>query len=112
MENMSEGKNSGKAVAAFLGASAALLSIGLLNVWTIVDAGVKKFLTFHSGIGPYSGKTWVGFLVGFIVFAIAYFMLKDREELNVSTWLYVFIACLVIATLLVFAPFLELVGLE
>ena len=44
------------AIATLLASSIGLLALGIVNIYSDVDAGFKQWITLNAGIGPYSGK--------------------------------------------------------
>lgn len=90
-------------VAAFVGAATVPVAIGLFHLLSEVSPGVKTFLTLHSGIGPYSGKVFYGYLAGSLL-AVLGGLIGRRVSASVWVWLGVFLAGLVLGTALVFTP--------
>lgn len=101
-----------KSAIAFLAAGLGLLSVSILNMLQSLTGGltgpVGKFLTLHKGIGPYSGKQVFSLLAWFIAWFVLNKSLanKDLEPSKIMRWAYILI---VVAGLLVFPPFLDLI---
>lgn len=93
-----------KPAAALVGGAVAVLLIGLLQLLAEAAPGIKPFLTVDSGIGPLSGKVLIGYLLGFVAYFIARRLL-DKKNTDLTRYLYAFVAALIIASLLVFIPF-------
>lgn len=97
----------GKTVAVFIGASIALVMIGVFNLLADISPRIKTILTLSKPVGPWSGKVVFGYLAGIAVWLAARQALGDKDG-NILWWFWVFCVSLVIATLLVFTPFLHL----
>ncbi len=96
----------GPTIAVFIGASAALVMIGIFNLLADISPRIKTFLTLSKPVGPWSGKVLFGYLVGFAVWFIARLLCRKHDG-NIVPWFWVFFAALVVGTLLVFTPFLH-----
>jgi hypothetical protein len=109
-EPIQEEKPKGGIVAAYIGASVAIVSIGVFHLIGHANGGFKEFLKLHDGIGPLSGKVLFAHLLGFAVFAVAYALLKNKREANFIVWTIVLIIALLLGTLFTYTPFVELVA--
>ena len=100
-----------KCAIAFLAGGIGLLALSLAHMLADVTGGaggpVGKALTFHNGIGHYSGKQTVGLIVWFASWFILSKMFEGKEvaEGKFIRWTVIIY---VLATLLVFPPFLSL----
>ena len=96
---------------AFLASSFGVLALAIVNFITDLTGGnpgpVGKAITLHPGIGPYSGKQTISIAVWLISWLVLYkiFADKDIDEQKLF-WLTFFIY--ILATLLIFPPFLDL----
>ena len=105
-----EKKPKGGIIAAFLGAMVTVMSIGVFHLIGHANSGFKTFLKFHEGIGPLSGKVVLAHILGFVVFGVAYMLLRKRQEVNLILWFVLLIIALLLGTLFVFTPFVEWVA--
>ncbi|OGL74075.1 hypothetical protein A3F28_02595 [Candidatus Uhrbacteria bacterium RIFCSPHIGHO2_12_FULL_57_11] len=105
---MNDKPNFGQTAAAFIGTSAAILAIGLLNVWSEFSTEIKTRLTLHAGIGPYSGKVLFGLLIGGAVWILADVLLLRMKNGNIVRWTFFFTLAVGAGMLMVFTPFLRL----
>ena len=96
----------GKTIAVFIGASVALVMIGVFNLLADISPGIKKFLTLSKPVGPWSGKVLFGYLAGVVACGIALAFFRKHDG-NIVPWFWVFVASLAVGTLLVFTPFLH-----
>ncbi|HLC68040.1 MAG TPA: hypothetical protein VJI12_04135 [archaeon] len=97
-------RNDVKPAAALAGASVAIFFVGFLQFLTEAAPGIKPFLTLNAGIGPLSGKVFLAYLIGLVVFILAKKMLKDKN-VDITKYYHLLIASLVIASLLSLTPF-------
>lgn len=91
------------ASAGFVGTAVVPVAIGALHLLSEISASAKTFLTLHTGIGPYSGKLFFGYLVGFLVAGL-WALFGRRRAASPWVGLGAVLAGLVIGTALVFAP--------
>ncbi|MDO8558284.1 MAG: hypothetical protein Q7S09_03810 [bacterium] len=96
----------GPTIAVFIGASVALVMIGVFNLLADVSPKIKIFLTLNKAVGPWSGKVVFGYLAGAIAWFLAWTFLRGKDG-NITRWFWIFFAALVIGTSLVFTPFLH-----
>lgn len=89
--------------AAFVGTAVAPVAIGALHVASEVSPFVKKMLTLHAGIGPYSGKVLFGYLAGLLA-AATWKLVAGRIAGSAGSWFAVLFVGLVAGTALVFTP--------
>ena len=100
-----------KSALAFLASSIGLLALAIVHMIAEITGGppgpVGKALTFHSGIGPYSGKQALAVLAWLLSWFILNKMFadKDIDENKIMRWTYILYF---LATLIVFPPFLSL----
>lgn len=97
----------GRTIAVFIGASIALVMVGIFNLLADVSPKIKTFLTLNKAVGPWSGKVLFGYLAGFVAWFIAWLLCRKHDG-NIVPWFWVFFGALAIGTLLVFTPFLHL----
>src|SRR3972149_3879596 len=93
----------GVAVAALLAGVLGLLVLGIVNIWSDVDSGVKTAITLNAGIGPYSGKELLMIVSWLVSWVVLHFALRNKQ-LNVRKWFAVVMALLLVAVLLVWPP--------
>jgi|SRR3989344_7640719 len=96
----------GKTIAVFVGASVALVMIGVLNLLADIFPRIKTFLTLNTAVGPWSGKVVFGYLAGIVACSIAWTVCRKHDG-NIVVWFWIFVASLTAGTLLVFTPFLH-----
>ena len=101
-------KSGAKPAAALIGGAVAMFFVGFFQFLAEVSAAIKPYLTIHPGIGPLSGKVLFGYLLGLIAFYLTYRMLKKKKNIDITKYFYLFIVALIIASLLVFVPFTDL----
>lgn len=89
--------------AAFVGTAVVPVAIGVLHFLSEISPFVKKFLTLHTGIGPYSGKVLFGYLAGLLAAAL-WGLAARRVTASPWVWSGVLLAGLVVGTALVFTP--------
>ena len=97
----------GATIAVLIGASIALIAIGVFNLLADVSVDIKTFLTLNKAVGPWSGKVLFGYLAGFFAWFIAWLFCRKHDG-NIVPWFWVFVASVGIGTLLVFTPFLHI----
>lgn len=100
---------SGVVVAALLAAMFGLLVLGIVNIYSDVDANFSKAITLNSGIGPYSGKElfWLaGWFGSWVVLHLAF----RKRTLNLRKWFGVFLGGMLVATLLMWPPIFEAIA--
>jgi len=100
-----------KCAIAFLASGMGLLGLSISHMLADITGGaggpVGKALTFHTGIGPFSGKQ----IVGLITWFLAWFILSkifSGQEVQERTFIIWTVILYALATLLVFPPFLSL----
>lgn len=108
---------SGVAIAALLAAMIGLLTLALVNLGTVINPGFKDFVFSvgkawvpgATGIGPYAGKEsflllgWLGSWV------VLHFALRKKDA-NVRLWIGIFLAGILLATLLLWPPIFEAIA--
>ncbi len=94
-------------IAAMISASLGILLIGLLNLFAEISEGFKEFLIFYSGMGPLSGKVIIAYALALAVFFLL-FRWRVLAKQSMWTWTIVLIVAIVVSSLLVTHPFLEL----
>lgn len=101
----------GGSVAAILAAGVALLMLGLVVIATevsetwktrVFDLG-KAAIPHAEHIGPYSGKEVVALASWVVAWVVLHFALRHRD-VNVRTAFGVFLAMLLLATILIWPP--------
>jgi len=107
MQNDTNPQPRGATIAVFVGASAALLAIGLFNVLSEASKPVKDFMTISTALGPWSGKVVYGYLAGVLAWFVSWLICRKHAG-NLVGWFAFFVISLIIATLLVFSPFVHL----
>ena len=100
---------SGVAIATLLASSIGLLALGIVNIYSDVNAGFKQWITLYAGIGPYSGKELFLLAGWFGSWVVLHFALRHRE-LNVKRWFGAFLVLLLTSTLLVWPPFFQAIA--
>ena len=85
-----------------------LLFIGILNLLAESSNKIKTFLILNKAIGPYSGKVLYGILIALVLSLIYYYLSKD-SKFDIKKWTLFLFIILVIACLLIFTPFIDLV---
>ncbi|MBI2184121.1 MAG: hypothetical protein HYU39_04085 [Thaumarchaeota archaeon] len=108
-------KPNGPAVAALLSAMIGILILGAINVGTeasssfstsMLEVG-KVWIPNAQGIGPYSGKETI-MVVGWLLSWVALHLALRRKDVNLKTPTAMFVIGLVLATLFVYTPFIDL----
>ena len=94
--------------AALIGGAVAIFFVGFFQFLAEASSDIKPFLTVHSGIGPLSGKVLYGYAIGLAAYFLAYHFLKNKKNIDISRYFYAFVIILIIASLLVFVPFTDL----
>ena len=84
-----------------------LISVGILNILAEASEKIKNFLTLDKAIGPYSGKLAFAVVIGILAWLIIKFSCKNKEIKLDKAFRFLIIA-LLIATLFVFTPFIDL----
>ena len=97
-----------KPAAALIGGAVAIFFVGFFQFLAEASKDIKPFLTVHSGIGPLSGKVLYGYALGLVAYFLAYHFLKNKRNIDISRYFYAFVIILIIASLLVFVPFTNL----
>ena len=99
----------GEAAAAFLAGGIGCFVLGLLVTLTEMPALVdlKNALNWSDPVGPLSGKTGVAILAFLVSWAIAYFVMKDKD-VNLKTYVIVAGVLTGLGFLMTFPPFFEL----
>lgn len=103
-------KPKGGIIAAFLGAMVTVMSVGVFHMIGHANPAFKTFLKLHEGVGPLSGKVVFSHILGFTVFGIAYFLLRKKQDINLTLWLILLLIALLLGSLFTFTPFVELVA--
>src|SRR3989344_6383750 len=101
-------KSAAKPAAATIGGAVAIFFVGFFQFLAEASKDIKPFLTVHSGIGPLSGKVLYGYALGLVAYFLAYHFLKNKKNIDISRYFYFFVIALVVASLLVFVPFTNL----
>ena len=84
-----------------------LISVGILNIFADVSEKIKDFLTLDKAIGPYSGKLVFAVVIGILAWLIIKYSYNNKE-INLDKAFRFLIIALLIATLFVFTPFIQL----
>ena len=79
------------------------LVLGIAIVLAEVNAGIKTFLTWNSGVGPLSGKTGVAVLAFLASWGVLHYVFQ-RNPLTLMRSFVVTIVLLVLGLLLTFPP--------
>ena len=108
-EQVETGVKTGVAAAAFLSGGIGCFVIGLLTTLTESPALVdlKNALNWSNPVGPLSGKTGVGVIAFLLSWAIAHFMMKDKD-VNLKTYVIVAGVLTALGFLMTFPPFFDL----
>ena len=101
-------RSAAKPAAAMIGGAVAIFFVGFFQFLAEASKDIKPFLTVHSGIGPLSGKVLYGYALGLVAYFLAYHFLKNKRNIDISRYFYAFVIILIIASLLVFVPFTDL----
>ncbi|MBI3842441.1 MAG: hypothetical protein HY295_04780 [Thaumarchaeota archaeon] len=108
-------KKNGHAAAAMISAMIGILSLAVSHVFSLLskessnlmlEVG-KTWIPGAEGIGPYSGKETFMLIGWFSSWLILYFVLRNRD-VKLSHYGITFMIGVGISTLLVWAPFLDL----
>ena len=99
----------GEAAAAFLAGGIGCFVLGLLVTLTEMPALVdlKNSLNWMNPVGPLSGKTGVAIIAFLVSWAIAHFIMKDKD-VNLKTYVIVAGVLTALGFLMTFAPFFDL----
>ena len=99
----------GEAAEAFLAGGIGCFVLGLLVTLTEMPALVdlKNGLNWMNPVGPLSGKTGVAIIAFLVSWAIAHFMMKDKD-VNLKTYVIVAGVLTALGFLMTFAPFFDL----
>lgn len=97
----------GGTIAVLLGASASILAIGIFHYMSEASPAVKNFMTLSAALGPWSGKVVYGYGAGIAAWFIAW-LIGRKHTGNLMPWFILFVASLLVGSLLVFSPFLHL----
>ena len=99
----------GEAAAAFLAGGIASFVLGLMVTLAEMPALVdlKNALVWSTPVGSLSGKTGVAVIAFLVSWAIAHFMMKDKD-VNLKTYVIVAGVLTALGFLLTFPPFFEL----
>jgi hypothetical protein len=108
---------SGIAVAALVSAAIGMLTLAVVNVFTValpgfntwVHAVGKVWMPGAEGIGPYSGKETLSAVAWLGSWVILHYAVRTRE-LNLSRWLITFLIAVGVATTLIWPPVFEYLG--
>ena len=100
-------KGSSVVIAAMISASVSILLIGSLNLFAEISEGFKEFLIFYPGMGPLSGKVIIAYVAGLAAFFLL-FRWRTLSRQSMWTWTAILIAAIVVSSLLVTTPFIEL----
>jgi len=100
--------NNGRAASIIISSGITLISIGILNILAEASENIKSFLTLNQSVGPYSGKILFGILIGVLMWLIINPNLKNKN-VNLDKVFNFLIIALLLATLFVFTPFIELI---
>jgi hypothetical protein len=79
------------------------LVLGIAIVLAEVNADIKTFLTWSSGVGPLSGKTGVA-VVAFVVSWVVLHYAFQRKAISLTASFVVTLVLLVLGLLLTFPP--------
>lgn len=96
-----------KCVAALLAAGIGMLALSVVSLMTEFSAGLAETLKIHKGIGPYSGKMLVSVIFWLLSWAVLS-PLFSKRVVEIKTVLYIFIAIMALATLLLYPPFIHI----
>lgn len=99
----------GAIVAALLAAWIGLMALAITNIVADVNSGFRSWITLHSGIGPYSGKELFMFASWFVSWPVLHLALRKRA-VNVKLWFGVFLAGILVATILMWPPVFEAIA--
>ena len=99
----------GEAAAAFLAGGIGCFVLGLLVTLTEMPALVdlKNGLNWMNPVGPLSGKTGVAIIAFLVSWAIAHFIMKDKD-VNLKTYVIVAGVLTALGFLMTFPPFFDL----
>jgi hypothetical protein len=108
---------SGIAVAALVSAAIGMLTLAVVNVFTValpgfntwVHAVGKVWMPGAEGIGPYSGKETLSAVAWLGSWVILHYAVRTRE-LDLSRWLITFLIAVGVATTLIWPPVFEYLG--
>lgn len=101
---LNETLKNGKAAAALLAGGIGATAVGLFTVLAEASAPIKTLLTLYKPVGALSGKTTIGVLVWFVVWAILGKLWKDKDVDLVKATVAAFIM-LGLGLLFTFPPF-------
>jgi hypothetical protein len=79
------------------------LVLGIAIVLSEVNASIKTFLTWNSGVGPLSGKTGVSVLAFVVSWIILHYAFQ-RKAISLTASFVVTVVLLVLGLLLTFPP--------
>lgn len=96
-----------KCAAALLAAGIGMLALSVVSLMTEFSAGLAETLKIHKGIGPYSGKMLVSVIFWLLSWAVLS-PLFSKRVVEIKTVLYIFIAIMALATLLLYPPFIHI----
>jgi|SRR3989344_3207981 len=106
--NKGEGyMNNWKIARIMISSGIALISVGILNILAEASSQIKTFLTLNKAVGPYSGKILFSIIIGIIICLL---MHNKNKDVNLKNYFKFLIIALLIATLFVFTPFINLLG--
>lgn len=79
------------------------LVLGIAIVLAEVNADIKTFLTWNTGVGPLSGKTGVS-IIAFVISWVVLHYAFQRRAISLTTSFVVTLVLLVLGLLLTFPP--------
>lgn len=79
------------------------LVLGIAIVLAEVNADIKTFLTWNSGVGPLSGKTGVAVIAFIVSWAVLHYAFQ-RRAISLTTSFIVTLVLVVLGLLLTFPP--------
>jgi len=79
------------------------LVLGIMIVLSEVNADIRTFLTWNSGVGPLSGKTGVAVIAFVVSWAILHYAFQ-RRAISLTASFVVTLVLLVLGLLLTFPP--------
>lgn len=79
------------------------LVLGIAIVLAEVNAGIKTFLTWNSGVGPLSGKTGVAVIAFIVSWAVLHYAFQ-RRAISLTPSFIVTLVLVVLGLLLTFPP--------
>jgi hypothetical protein len=89
--------------AAMIASGIGSLILGIAIVLSEVNASIKSFLTWNSGVGPLSGKTGVS-VIAFVVSWVILHYAFQRRAISLTSAFIITVVLVVVGILLTFPP--------